>query len=98
MHCANVSEYFTHYEYMIARGLILREPAALGSDPEAVGPFTNLFVTDRALIWDKMVVIFQGSDAWMYLKLAKKHCDGRMGYKLIYNHYLGTSNIYHMEN
>ena len=33
---------------------------------------------------------------WMYLKIAKKHFDGRMGYKLSYNHYLGPSKIYHM--
>ena len=77
--------------------MILRGPEALGSDPEAVGPFTDLFITDRMLIWDKMVEIFQGSDEWMYLKPSKKHRDVRMGYKLIYNNYLGPSNIVRME-
>ena len=81
---------------MIARGLILSGPAALGSDPGAVGPFTDLFITDRALIWDKMVAIFQGLDAWTYLKPANKNHDGTMGYKLIYNHHLGPRNIDHM--
>ena len=33
---------------------------------------------------------------WTYLKPAKKHSDGRMGYKIIYNYYLGQSKIYHM--
>ena len=65
------------------------------SDPESVRPFTNWLITDRVLIWDKMVSIFQGSDAWTFLNPDKKHCDGRMGYKLIYNHYIGPSNIYH---
>ena len=81
---------------MIACGSILSGPEALGSDPEAFGPFTNSFITYRALIWEKMVAISQGLDAWTYLKPAKKHHNGIMGYKLIYNHYLGPSNIYRM--
>ena len=89
----NGSEYFTHDEEMITRGSIISGPAKLRRDSEAVVPFTNLFITDRALIWDKMVAIFQVSNAWTYLKPAKKHHDGRMGYNLIYNHYLGPRNI-----
>ena len=68
----------------------------LGTDPEDIGPFTNSFITDRALIWGKMVAIFQGYDACTYLKPAKNHRDGRLGFRLIYNHYLGPSNIDHM--
>ena len=30
------------------------------------------------------------------MKPSKKNIDGRMSYKLIYNHYLGPSNIDHM--
>ena len=93
---ANGSEYFTHDKEMIACGLIISGPAALGSDPDVVGPLTNLFITNRALIWYKMVAIFQGSGVWTYLKPAKKHHDGRMGYNLIYNHYLGPRNINQM--
>ena len=93
---ANGSEYFTHDKEMIACGLIISGPAALGSDPDVVGPLTNLFITNRALIWYKMVAIFQGSGVWTYLKPAKKHRDGRMGYNLIYSHYLIPGNIYHM--
>ena len=81
---------------MIACGSILGGPAALGSDPEAVGPFTDSFITDRALSWYKMVEIFQGSYAWTYLNPTKKHHDEIMGYKLIYKHYLGPSKINHM--
>ena len=85
-HYANGSKYLTHDEEMIAHGSILSRPAVSGSDPEAVGTFTNLLITYRALIWDNMVVIFQGSDTWTYLKSDNKHRGGRMGYKLIYNH------------
>ena len=68
----------------------------LGADPEEIGPFMDSFITNRALIWEKMVAIFQGSDAWMYLKPDKKHRDERLVFKLIYNHYLCPSNIDHM--
>ena len=85
-HFNNGSNYFTHDEDMIARGLILGESVVSGSDPESFGPFTDSLITYRALIWDKMVVIFQGLDAWTYLKPSKRHSDRIMGYKIIYNH------------
>ena len=48
---------------MIARVSILSGPEVLGTDPGKTGPFTDSFINDRALIWDKMVAIFQVSDA-----------------------------------
>ena len=90
---ANGRKYFTHDEEMIARGFILSGPAVIGTDPEEIGPFTDPFITNRALIWDKMVAIFQGPDAWTHLKSAKKHRDGRPGFRIIYNHYLSPRNI-----
>ena len=83
MYRDNGSEYFTHYEEMIARGSILSGPAVLGNDPEDIGPFTDSFITNRALVWEKMVVIFQGSDAWTYLNPAKNYRDVRLGFSII---------------
>ena len=68
----------------------------VGSDPEAILPVTNFFITDRALIWYNIVAIFQGTYEWMYLNTAKRHRDVRMGYKLVYNQYLSLRNVYHM--
>ena len=76
--------------------MILSGHPVLGTDPEEIGPFTESFVTNRAFIWDKMVAIFQGLGAWTYLKRDKKHCDGRLLFRFIYNHYLGPRNIYNM--
>ena len=95
-YCSNGIKYSTHDEEMIARRSILVGPAVIGSDPEAVRPFTDSFIADRALIWEKMVAIFQRLDAWSYLEQAKKNYDGIMGYKIIYNHHLGPSNIYNI--
>ena len=92
----NGSKYFIHNEEMISQGSIISGPAVLGTEPEEIGPFTNSFMTNRALIWYKMVAIFQVSDAWTYLNPSKNHCDGRLGFRLIYNHNLGPRNIYHM--
>ena len=76
--------------------MILSGTAELGSNPEAVGPFIDSFIADRVMIWEKIVAILQLSDAWTYLKPSKKHRDGRMGYKIIYNKYLVPINIDHM--
>ena len=75
---SNGSEYFTHDEKMIARGSILSGHEVFGTDPEEIGTFADSFISDRAFIRDKMVVIFQVSDAWTYLNLDKKHCGGRL--------------------
>ena len=84
-HRTNGSNYFTHDGEMIAHVLILSGLAVYESDPESVVPFTNSLIAERALIWYKMVAVFQGSDAWTYLKLVKKHHDGSMDHKIIYN-------------
>ena len=81
---------------MITQGSIISGTAVIGTTPEEIGPFTDSFITDRALIWEKMVEIFQGSDKRTYLNPDKKHCDGILGFRLVYNHYLGPSNINHM--
>ena len=61
----NGSKYFTNDEEMIARGLIISGSAVIRTDPEDISLFTNFFITERALIWNNMVELFQGSDAWM---------------------------------
>ena len=63
MYRANGSKYFTHDEEMIARGSIISGPAVLGTNHEEIVPFTDSFITNRTLIWDNMVSIFQVSDA-----------------------------------
>ena len=70
-HRSNDSKFFTHDEEMISCGSILSGPAVLGSDPEDFEQFTYLFITDRALICDRTVAIFWGSDSWTYLNPAK---------------------------
>ena len=81
---------------MIARGSILSGTAVIGTDPEDIGPSTDSFITNRALVWDKMVAILQGLDSWTYLKPAKKDRNVRLGFRLKYNHYLDPSNMDYM--
>ena len=68
----------------------------LGTEPEEIGPFTDSFINDIVLICHNMVAIFQGLDAWTYLKPSKNNRDGILGLSLIYSHYFGPSNIDNM--
>ena len=52
---ANSSKYSTHDEEMVDHGPILSRSAVSGSDSEAIGPFSDSFITDRSLVWYKMV-------------------------------------------
>ena len=63
IHHAYGSKYFAHDGEMIYPGLTISWPAVSWSDPEAVGLFTDLFITYREQIRDKMVAIFQESYA-----------------------------------
>ena len=92
----NGSKYFKCNEDMISQGSILSGPAVLGTEPEEIVIFTDSLIINRSLIWNNMVAIFQGSDAWTYLNPAKKHCDGRLGFWIIYNHCLDPITIDHM--
>ena len=49
---ANISNYFAHYEWMIAQGSVLSGPAVLGTYTEEIVPFTESSITYRALIWE----------------------------------------------
>ena len=77
---------------MIDRRSIISGPEVIGTDP------TDYFTTNIELIWDNMVAMFQVSDTCTYIKPAKKNCGGRLGFRIIYNHYLGPSNIDHMKS
>ena len=55
----NGIEYFNHGEKLISCGPIISGLVLYGSNPEVLGSFTNSFITDIALIWDKMVSIFK---------------------------------------
>ena len=77
---------------MIDRRSIISGPEVIGTDP------TDYFTTNIELIWDNMVAMFQVSDTCTYIKPAKKNCGGRRGFRIIYNHYLGPSNIDHTED
>ena len=81
---------------MIARGSILSRNAVLGTNPEEIGSFTDSLITNRLLILDRTVEIFQGLDTWMYLKPDNNYRDGRLGFRITYNNYLGPRHINHM--
>ena len=83
MYRANGSKYFRYDEEMISQGSILSGHAVLGTDHEEIGPFTNSFITKRALIWDKIIESLQGSDACTYPKPANKYRVGRLGLRII---------------
>ena len=90
------STYFTHDEELRARATIVDRPVVAGTDPEVIGPFSDTYIADRKKVYELLCSIFQNTTAWIYLKKAKKYQDGRMGYKILFNHYLGPNNVDHM--
>ena len=48
------SKYFTIDEYMIACRPIIEGTEVAGTDHEKLGPFTNAYMSDRNILWDKL--------------------------------------------
>ena len=42
--------------------------AGIIADMEVNGPFSESFMTDRTIAWDKIAVLFQNLESWMYAK------------------------------
>ena len=67
--------------------------------PSVIKPITKLWnviclrVVSSVKIWRQ----FSACPSLRQLKPDEKHRDGRLGFRIIYNHYLDLSNIDHME-
>jgi hypothetical protein len=90
------SAHNSHDDEMIARSTILLAGAIVGPNTEALGPFAPSFLVDRATVWEKLSEILLSHDAFTVIKAAKKTCNGRLAYQLLYLHFLGPNNVDNM--
>jgi hypothetical protein len=54
-------------------------------------------MTDRTIAWDKIAVLFQNHESWMYAKPDWRARNGRIGFFSVYNHFLVPINADHGE-
>ena len=90
--------YFTIDEEIIDCGPIIEVTEVAGIDHEKPGSFTNAYMSDRTRVWERLCAIFHQSEDWTYCNAGKKHRDFRIAFQVIYNHYIGTQHVCHMEN
>ena len=91
------STYLTYDEDMVDHATIV-ESTAVGTDEQLVnnGSFVAPYMSDITMVWNKLVAIFQTSETWVYCKMEKKHRDGKIAFRGVYDRYLGTINVNHM--
>ena len=51
------------------------------------------FLTDRQTVWDKISDLTRDHECWTYVKPAQHARDGRQGYMLLFDHYLGQNSM-----
>ena len=51
------------------------------------------FLTDRQTIWDKISDLTREHECWTYVKPAQRARNGRQGYTLLFDHYLGQNSM-----
>lgn len=91
------SGYATLDEEMILRAPILGTGTVRGAvNQESNGPFADSYITDRALAWDKLALLFHNHESWTYAKPARKQRNGCWAYKAVFDHYLGPNNVDHL--
>ena len=49
------------------------------------------FLTDRQTVWDKISDLTREHECWTYVKPAQRARDGRQGFTLLFDHYLGQN-------
>ena len=49
------------------------------------------FLTDHQTVWDKVSDLTRNHECWTYVKPAQRSRDGRQGYTLPFDHYLGQN-------
>ena len=49
------------------------------------------FLTDRQTVWDKISDLTLEHECWTYVKPAQRARDGRQGFTLLFDHYLGQN-------
>ena len=84
--------HISHDDKMIVQGPILLNAAAASPDNKALGPFAPSFLVNRVTVWGELSEILLSHDAFTVIK-AKKSCNGRLAYELLYRHYFGPNNV-----
>ena len=66
--------------------MIARAPMVLANGDEH-----PTFLTDRQTVWDKISDLTREHECWTYVKPAQCSRNGRQGYTLLFDHYLGQN-------
>lgn len=83
------SKYRTHDQELIGRGKIVDGVGMLST-------FTEVYLADNKRVWTLLCDILKHTTAWPHMKAAKKNEDGREGFKLVYDNFLGPCHVDHM--
>jgi hypothetical protein len=54
------------------------------------------YANDSMEVWSYMANITRAHDCWTYVKSAQRTKDGRRAFLLLWNHFLGPSNVDNM--
>ena len=90
------SKYTTHDQELIKCSAIINLTGVLSADPEKDGSFTNTYLSDRMKLWRFGASLFKNTEVWPYYKLSKKNENGNVGFKSVWNYYLGPNNVDHI--
>jgi len=71
----------------VIKELVSRAPILLPN-----GRYTQDFLSDRELVWNKLSALTRGHDCWSYIRPAQKATDGRDAFMRLKGHFLGKNN------
>lgn len=84
--------YSTKQDELIARAPIFTLDAA----GNATDKYTDAYLADRAIVWDKLSSLTRDKECWTYVRPGQRPRDGRLAFQGLEGHYLGVNNADNM--
>jgi len=75
----------------IEKELISRAPILLPN-----GHYTQDFLSDSELVWNKILALTREHDCWSHVRPAQRNTDGRQAFLGLKGHFLGANNVDNM--
>jgi hypothetical protein len=74
----------------------MKELIARAPIRDANGAYTQDFLADREMVWEKLSSLTREHDCWSYVRPAQRTTDGRLAFNGLKGHYLGPNNVDNM--
>ena len=87
----------TNYD-TIQLEMIARAPIRVAGAGGALGAYHPTFLANRIKVWNMLNTLFRNKECFTYIRCGLRTKDGRMAFRALRDHYLGSANVDNMSS